>query len=407
MKRFLIGLFLAFPVFVLGQSNFQKGYVVTNSKDTLRGYIDYRERNSNPENIRFRLNEGAPIQTYNVLNCIAFALDDLESYQKHDVRISMNEEAVSKLSGKADSVTVRDTVFLRVLQTGKSITLYDYTDKLKKRFFISEFNGVPYELIRRFYLDEQTKSMVITDSYLNQLLKISYKLGLDRKLDRQKLSNVKYRTADLFKVTSVLNGLEPVKAKGNKVRILAGAGIFYSKTDYRGSHMLAREEAKTKSSYSPFLNLGVDVFSNPAIGKLIGRAEISAYSSKNEISSSERYHSFDQLTISAVPQLIYNVYNKSKIKVFIGGGMAFNYSIISNDVQIRYNSFSKEAVALEEPLEFEKFNLSFMGKAGIVLNKRIEIYGGYITRNVVSHYAAFNIGSKRIAGGVNYLFGKP
>ncbi|TKC07147.1 hypothetical protein [Pedobacter frigoris] len=407
MKRFLIGLLLAFPVFALAQSNFQKGYVITVSNDTIKGFIDYRERKSNPESIRFRLNNDAPIQTYNVLNCIAFGLDGLETYQRYDVRLSMNEEAISKLSGKADSISVRDTLFLKVLQTGKVVRLYEYTDEIKKRFFLAELNGAPYELIRRLYLDENTNNMVTADSYLNQLSQASYRLGFAAKFDRRKLMNVKYRTADLLKVTSVLNGVEPIKVKGTKTRVLAGAGINYLNGIYKGSHLLARPDAKSKVSYSPFINLGVDVFSNPAIGKLIYRAELSAYKSQNEISSPSRFHSFDQLTISAAPQLIYNVYNKSKIKVFIGGGMAFNYSIVDNDVQKRYNTFKNEFVVLEEPLDFEKFSVSFVGKAGIVLNKRIEIYGGYSTRNVVSHYAAFNIGSKRIAGGINYLFGKP
>jgi len=35
------------------QINLKKGYIVKQSGDTLRGYIDYRERGENPEQVRF------------------------------------------------------------------------------------------------------------------------------------------------------------------------------------------------------------------------------------------------------------------------------------------------------------------------------------------------------------------
>lgn len=41
MKSFLIGLLFASPLLLSAQSNFQKGYVVTNSNDTLRGTVNY------------------------------------------------------------------------------------------------------------------------------------------------------------------------------------------------------------------------------------------------------------------------------------------------------------------------------------------------------------------------------
>lgn len=406
MKRFLIGLFLAFPVLAMAQANFQKGYVVTSSKDTVRGFIDYRERHSHPESIRFRQNDNAAVQTYTVTNCVAFGLDGLESYRRHEVKMSMYEEAVSKLTSIADSVLVRDTVFLRILQAGEKVTLYDYIDDIKKRFFIAELNGVPYELIRRFYLDEESRNMAVANSYVTQLSQIAYRLGFEAQFDRRRLNAVKYRTDDLLKVTSVLNNMQEVKVKGSKIRFLAGSGISSSKAAYIGDHLLAGPDAKSRVTYSPFLNVGIDVFSNPAIGKLIGRAELSVFRSKNEITSPQRFHSFDLITISATPQIIHNIYNKRDLKFFAGVGMVVNYSIVNNDVQKRYNIFREELVPMEEPIVFEKISISFTAKLGVVLHRKIEVYGGYFSPNAASHYQKFNVVNKRITAGINYLFGK-
>lgn len=115
MKRALLALLWVFPFLTVAQSNFQKGYVVTNSKDTLRGYIDYKESALNPNSVKFKdITESKP-RTFTVEDCAAYAIDSLEKYERYVLSVSTSKEELSALTVGRDTSFRIDTVFLRVL----------------------------------------------------------------------------------------------------------------------------------------------------------------------------------------------------------------------------------------------------------------------------------------------------
>ncbi|MNK15026.1 hypothetical protein D3C87_331590 [compost metagenome] len=414
MKRFLFSFLLAAPVLSFAQSNFQKGYVVANSKDTLKGYINFKERRRSPVTVDFRTSLDGSSQVFTLANCAAYGIDGVEHYRRFAVDVSMSKIDVSSLSIGLDQSFKRDTVFLNILQVGKNLTLFSYTDELKERFYIMDVDSKePVELIRDLYLKEGSGNLIVADDkYIRQLLFQIKKNYPENPALERKILALRYGKTSLLKTVSLINDQQLPQSKYRNVRFFAGAGLIASKASYSGTHALSVESAKSKTSYSPMLTTGMDLFVKPEIGRLIIRTELSLLMSKNEISlfseaddAVVRRHSFDQTTIALTPGIIYNVYNTGKLKCFIGGGFGLNFSATSNNESTYLNTISMKTSTLDE-VQLEKFYFSFLFTAGVVLNKRIEISVGYSPDVAISNYSYYNVVMKRFRFGVNYLFGK-
>ncbi|QNK62187.1 hypothetical protein H7F33_16825 [Pedobacter sp. PAMC26386] len=413
MKRFLLGLLIGIPILSFGQSNFQKGYVVTNVKDTLKGYIDYKERLQNPTSFTFRVNLGADAQNFTVNNALSWAIEGFEVYQRYEVNISMSRTEIDHLSVGPDNTTKKEVVFLKVLQAGQNVVLFSYTDGMKQRFYLLEKDGtVPYELIRQVYLDANDDNKMIAGvQYIRQLAQVSHKFSPERQI--KKITTLKYSETDLIAVAAAINDQKVIKSTLTQIRFFAGAGLNISKASYTGSHFFAGPNAVNKTAYTPLFTGGFDFFANPAIGKVIYRAELSIANSKNEISRksdyqypSEAVHSFEQLNISLSPQVIYNIYNANRMKIFASGGIGLNFSNYKNNQLVVFNDFRKDSETTENAVELEKFYFTLPFTAGVVFNKKIEFSAGYAFSSPITNYGNFSIGVQRYRIGVNYLFGK-
>lgn len=418
MNRFLLYLLSALPFISAAQSNFRKGYVVTTNNDTLKGYVNYRERSVNPTSVQFKPIPEAKTQTFTLKNSSAYAVNDMEKFQRYIVDISMSSGNVSNLSFGPDSSSRRDTVFLKVIQEGENVVLFGYRDNIKNRFYIKDKEAtVPVELVYERYLDPDNKGNIITSGkFGGQLLDLLLQYNAGTTADSEKLRRIHYEEEDLSKISAMINKQKAesaVRSKYSRTRFFAGTGFSIAKTAYKGDSDLGNAAAKNKSSVSPVLTAGVDLFANPAIGKLIYRVELSMVQSKNEISTTTDVqanaalsHTFDQYTAMVVPQLIYNVYLTDPLKIFLGAGFSMNLSKYSNNKSSRYNSFRDETTVTENQVTLESFGTSFPVKIGAVFNKRIELSAIYTPTSTLTNYNSYSIGIRRFTVGLNYLFGK-
>lgn len=408
MKRSLLALLWVLPFLSIAQSNFQKGYVVTNSKDTLRGYIDYKESAFNPSSVKFKNNFESKPRTFTVEECAAYAIDSLEKYERYVISVSTSRVELSNLSAGRDSSFRIDTVFLKVLNRGKNIALFSYKDDIKKRFYIMDKNEVkPVELIRNLYLKpEQTGNMLTENKYVGQIQGKMRLFNIEGVSDERKLLLIKYTEKDLLNVAYKINDQQPVKSKISSNRFFAGAGLSINKAQYTGGNPFARADAQSKTSYTPLITAGIDLFANPLIGKLIYRAEISLVSSKNEIKTQFESHVFNQLSAVITPQIIYNFYNSDRVKIFGGAGLSLNFSSYSNNESGIYNDIKKRVEYVKNKVAFQSFNFSYQGTAGVVLNKKVEISLTYVVPTAITDYIYYSVVMHRYKVGVNYLFGK-
>ncbi|WP_316841538.1 hypothetical protein [Pedobacter gandavensis] len=410
MKRFLFWLFFAFPFMTDAQTNFQKGYVVTNAKDTLRGYIDYREGAKNPVSFVFKTDLNSTATTYTLKDCAACHIDDRASYQRFLADISLGSVDISNITSVVDTTSTRDTVFLQVLQTGQNVTLYSYADRIKNRFYISDReNTTPTELVMQLYYKEGASGTLITNlKYARQLLVLIKKYDKWTLSNERRLATLKYKEDELIKTATLINGQQQLKSKFEQSRWFAGLSLDIANTVFRGQHLLAAADAKSKMSAAPMFSAGVDFFANPAVRRLAFRIELALGMSKSEVTSTAGGHSFDQLSVIFTPSVLYHIYNADKFKLYLSLGPGLNYSKINNMVNFKYEKeiLTDDLKKVDVPLDLNKFYLSFPLNVGVVWNKRIELLAGYSVPTSMTSYTHFSVERQRLRFGLNYLFGK-
>lgn len=206
-------------------------------------------------------------------------------------------------------------------------------------------------------------------------------------------------------------------------RFFIGAGLTRSKANYTGDHLLAEDGTEVKKSDFPFLNLGMDLFANPATKRLIYRLELSflggSYKSESGWKDdgtrigdfpeqTKLEHAFNQYTAQLTPQLIFNIYNSNKFKYFVSGGASLNFSVYRKNENIKdRSSFNAWPIPIytANPIDFKSFYFSPRINTGIVLNNKLEVVAGYQPRSAITTYSDYTVGVQRLSLGINFLFG--
>lgn len=271
--------------------------------------------------------------------------------------------------------------------------------------------SIPIELERNIYYRADGKQTAVTENkYAGQLFNLKRKFDPSVPIDEWKWKQIKYHQSDLVKAVSAINNQEVKKSKLAMTRFYAGGGLNKSTASYSGANKLSGDDVRIKSSYLPFLNVGVDLFANPAVKKLIYRLELSLSGSKYNISKGSTVeHVFDQYAVQLAPLLIYNLYNTQKLKFFVSAGAGLNYSNYNKNVSTTTyapGSPGERVVVEENPVDFQKFYFSTRLQTGVVLHNRVELTAGYSPRTAITRYINYTVGVQRISMGVNFLINK-
>lgn len=414
MKPTLLFLLLFLPAVCFSQSNFKKGYLITATNDSLPGYINYKERSRNPTEVLFKSTPDSEPKTYLLTDCKRYSIEGYESFERFRVNVSMGEVSLSRLSYALDSSSREETVFLKVLQSGKNVTLYSYTDHIKTRYYLLDRSmQAPAELLMLMYLSPEGGRVQTYGKYLSQLKAASLKYGTTDEKTLTNLKTIRYNKHDLLQVISGING-QQVERRTTPIRLFLGGGLDVSKGTYSGETPYNKPGAQIKQSYSPMLTMGIDLFANPDVGKLIYRAELSLLMSKfeNTAMNPESFieyqkHTFDAYGIALTPRVIYNFYNSEPLKVYAGAGFAINYSTYKDNIVLtQYNSSLNNTSKVEkDKVILKKLYFAPSLSAGVVLKNKIELFGNYYFTSTMSDYSRYNVCIARTDIGLRYLFG--
>ncbi|MBL4675654.1 MAG: hypothetical protein JKY70_05545 [Mucilaginibacter sp.] len=236
MRCFYSFLFLIlFPAFCFSQ-RYSPGSVITLKGDTIRGFINQREWDSNPRSVSFKDSSQAVARNFNAADIKQFTVDSSVTYKSYVCKISLAPIEENHLVTRDTSSKI-DTVFLQVLQTGKNVDLMSYSDEVKTRYYIME-NGSsqPQELLYRVYLRDRSEITAAAPAetrteniYIHQLNNIALKYNtLTHKLAKE-LPSLEYKEYKIFKVISLINGMQKppqVKRRTTFYRLGLAAVIF-------------------------------------------------------------------------------------------------------------------------------------------------------------------------------------
>lgn len=422
MKVFYTLLIIFFPAIIFAQSNYQPGYILQNNGDTLKGYINYREWDQNPKVIDFKNAPGDEQATqFTPLNVKGFGVNGLETYITYKGLLSMNRTNFSSLPEHMDTTRKMASVFLKQLVTGKYFTLYSSYDDVKTRFLIAEKGSTPLELKYYEYFND-THDIVRSATYKGQLTFYfgKYYPGKNHLSDR--IEYAKYDYSDLESLINEANNEKGDVTKKTSVRFFAGLALASTKVYVNNINEIDGRQSLTVST--PKINLGIDLFGNPNVQKFIFRMELSLsyinphfkydidphYSIK---STTNVDYTFNQYTAGLTPQVLFNLYNKANLKIYIDGGVGFNLSVYSNQKLLLKNTTIYNAVTNSEtdkPYRLNGFWPVFPAQAGVILNNTLEFYVTYISNSNLTASSnatsSLRASSQAINVGAKYLFGK-
>lgn len=117
MKRLiLLKTLLCLAEFSFSQTDFRKGYVITNARDTLFGLVDYREKAIAYESCDFKASKGQNTITYEPSSIIGYGFENDKSFQSREISIKNQPSQVAFLevivSGPVSLFKFKDTYFI-------------------------------------------------------------------------------------------------------------------------------------------------------------------------------------------------------------------------------------------------------------------------------------------------------
>jgi len=216
VKSFVSSILLVFllPLISLAQSNYKPGYVVTTKGDTLRGFIDQRSWDTNPEYIRFKASKDGETQKFTPEEITFFSVGKSDAYAKYEGPITMDSASDLHVNNFRDTSYKIAVVFLKVLKKGKNVCLYAYSDNLKTRYFVSEQPAFkPTELIYRLYFAELSISTAVANTgrtvnentYMKQLYQLALKYNALSTLLQRDIEDLSYEEYRIGKVITQIN----------------------------------------------------------------------------------------------------------------------------------------------------------------------------------------------------------
>jgi hypothetical protein len=416
MRYFLLLFVLAMPFCALSQANYRKGSITDNNAQTISGYINYGEWDLNPKYVEFKTNkDDKVVQKIYPSTIKSFVIDGQDQYYTYAGPISLNRVNYPNLAYTIDTTTKTADVFFKLIATGEHLSLYAYSDSLKIRYFIQEKQAQPFELSYQNYFDASGTNMLTSKRYLSQLSFLANKYAKGNSALINKIEKAGYNSDDITAVVNTING-SPVNNKLAKhhsihTSYFIGAAFNTTHTAFEGNTDLTTGGKSTASA--PKFDLGIDFFTNPSIQRFIFRVDLSYYHINPTLtgivysSTSGQFtdaYSFDQSVIVLTPQVIFNIYNTDAFKFFVGAGMGFNFTSNKN-VTYRYVGVFNKDISTSYAL-LEQWS-SFPLQAGVVLNKRVELFASYtVGLSYLTGAGDIVLYTDAYTAGIHYLFGK-
>lgn len=171
----VLSTFLLFSNLLEAQENFIPGYVIAKNNDTIKGYVDYRGWERNPDRINFKKRLDSNIQQFSPIDISGFFVNH-ELYKSGIVEVEISPIKITpteldKIKFNTQTNIVLDTTFLFTVFDGEK-SLYYYKNKEGRDNFYIEKNSNYELLIYKKYLKDQDGSTVIAENnkYIGQLI---------------------------------------------------------------------------------------------------------------------------------------------------------------------------------------------------------------------------------------------
>jgi hypothetical protein len=168
MKQYIFLMIFFLGFLSANAQNYVPGFVVDNSGDTLKGFIDDKRWDSSPSKISFRRDPTAVTLEYEPVNIRAFSVGG-EFYESAIVDVDTSPAKLEKLNDNRAPSFVKSTVFLQIIFKGNKI-LALYKDQMSKNLFYIKVDGKFQPLVYKQYIaNAATRSIGENNDYKGML----------------------------------------------------------------------------------------------------------------------------------------------------------------------------------------------------------------------------------------------
>ena len=395
------------------QENYLPGYVINLKRDTVSGFIDYRNWEKNPDQIHFRdkiINKPITLKPTDITE---FRVLD-EIYLSGIVESEISQSKNDLLATDDPDLHIKvDTTFLETLFIGKKSLYYYNTSYGKENFYIKQ--GDEYQLLlHKKYLKTKEQKNVIIDNkkYIEQL---AIYLA-DRPSIQSRINNTLYNKKSLSNLfqdyysisKSDLVFQKKIEKISTEIGILAGASL--SSLEFKSDDFTFL----VKSKYSQSTNFTTGLFFNLILPRnqrkwsIINELQYTQYKVNGEYKEIENENIYTLtkteigLSYLTLNNMIRYKYPIGKVSIYLNGGISNGFSIDQINTKIKTTRFyttenTESGNALRST---RKYAQGFLAGTGLNYNKfsfeiRFELGNG------MSEFTALNSTTKKYF----FLFG--
>lgn len=398
MRKYLsVPLLILCSLAAVSQKVYKPGLAVKNNGDTLRGYIGYGNWRVNPKSFNFKAHpEDGSATRYDLSGIQYFEISGEDAYRRAIVQKDMRPVRPEDITLDTPDSVQTDTAFLRVLVSGKKISLYQLVDT-KDHYYVQGPNvgesGEPIrELSWKFYMQEDVGPMHQNEVqeqpvYKNQLH--NYAMANDDPSLQRQIDRTRYNDQDLSKIIIRINGEGQAKAMGNAARDKVAKPVFFGSVGIGYSAMSSTGSGNPvigltyKGAAGPVVSVGMDVQSPRNFGDFTLRVEV-AYSqfkytgngsTTNFIGQAQNEnYQVQQQNISPALSVLYNFRRTHNVKFYVGAGWAFNISSYSQNVFTLTDKATGSVVTqTDAPIDLSKGWQSIFLRLGTRIGQRFEL----------------------------------
>jgi hypothetical protein len=138
------------------QAQFERGFIITNEGDTLRGYVQYLDWEISPETILFRMERTSEDKQFSAGEIVGFSIDSVnECYVSKNIGvINLNSSQVFSMPPSLIP-SHHKNVFLQTIIKGPEASLYKYVNDVGEEHFYIETPILFQELTNYSYYQYQ------------------------------------------------------------------------------------------------------------------------------------------------------------------------------------------------------------------------------------------------------------
>ncbi len=405
------------------QKNYLPGYIIKLNKDTIHGFVDYKNWNTNPNDINFILEKDDTPRTYNPNDIIEFGVKD-EIYVSAKVNIEISPVQTNLLKDDPELNIQTDTVFLQTLFKGSKSLYYFISNRNRDNFYIrrgDDFVLLAYKKYLSSFNKSASYKRIIRENkkYQGQL---DLYLSDDCPSIRSKLPYIEYTQRSLEKLFQHYYNCsqEGIVFQKKKEKTSADfgvlAGISLSKLEFNG-------EANLPYLVDTDFNQSTD-FTSGIFFEVYFSRNLKKWSIQNELIYNQskfegRHHSFRNETgdVNTFVQFEYSyiklnnllryhfLLNQTSLRAFINLGISNGFGVNEKNYKRQdINFFGNERVvegkALEESRNYEQ---AYVLGTGLKFNK-FSLEVRYERGNGMSEIVTLSSPTKRVYFILGYHF---